>query len=278
MRFFEARTGARLPVLGQGTWRMGERSHERSREVSALQLGFDLGMTLVDTAEMYANGGSEEVVGEAVQGRRDQVFVVSKVLPGNASRKGTIRAAERSLSRLGIDCIDLYLLHWISGAHPVTETLHAFEALREQGKIRHFGVSNFDVADMVELDAAPQSAHVCANQVYYTLDKRGIERNLLPWCQERGIVVMAYSPLDHGRVGETAPLRAVAARHDVSVQELVLAWTLRNAGVVTVVKSSNPEHVRRNATAVDLSLRDEDRRDIDAAFPRPSRDVPLATA
>lgn len=257
---------------------MGERSQDRAREVAALQLGFDLGMTLVDTAEMYANGGAEGVVGEAIRGRRERIFVVTKVLPGNASRAGTKRAAARSLRRLGIDCIDLYLLHWISGAHPIAETLHAFEALREEGKIRHFGVSNFDVADMVGLDVEPQSTQVCANQVYYTLDKRGIERNLLPWCQERGIALMAYSPLDQGRLHEPDALRGVAARHDASVQEVALAWTLRHAGVVTVVKASNPLHVRRNARAVDLALRERDLREIDAAFPCPSRDVPLAMA
>lgn len=278
MRSFTARGGARMPVLGQGTWKMGERSGERAAEVAALQLGFDLGMTLVDTAEMYANGGAEEVTGEAIRGRRDQVFVVSKVLPGNASRQGTQRAAERSLRRLGIDCIDLYLLHWISGAHPVAETLEAFANLREQGKIRHFGVSNFDIPDMRDLDDVAHAADVCANQVYYTLDKRGIERNLLPWCQQHDIAIMAYSPLDQGTIREAGALARVAARHDVDVHSVVLAWTLRHEGVVTVVKASNPEHVRQNAASVDLKLSNGDLAEIDAEFPCPPHDVPLVTA
>lgn len=278
MRTLTARGGAHMPVLGQGTWKMGERAAARADEVAALQLGFDLGMTLVDTAEMYANGGAEEVTGEALRGRRDQVFVVSKVLPGNASLQGTQRAAERSLQRLAIDCIDLYLLHWISGAHPLAETLEAFALLREQGKIRHFGVSNFDVADMRELDDEAHGADVCANQVYYTLDKRGIERNLLPWCQKRDIAIMAYSPLDQGAVSGRGALTRVAKRHGVSAHAVVLAWTLRHAGVVTVVKAANPEHVRQNAAAADLRLSDDDLAEIDAEFPRPPNDVPLATA
>ncbi len=278
MRTFEARGGARMPRLGLGTWRMGERAADAADEVAALQRGFDLGMTLVDTAEMYGNGGAEEIVAQALRGRRDDVFVVSKVLPGNASRRGTLRAAERSLRRLGIDCIDLYLLHWRSGAHPVSQTLEAFEELRTQGKIRHYGVSNFDVADMEDMDAHPHAARVCANQVYYTLDKRGIERNLLPWCQKRKIAVMAYSPLDQGQLPVRDALRTVAARHDARVEQVVLAWTLRNAGMVTVVKAVRRAHVDANAAAWDLDLSEEDLQAIDAAYPRQSRDVPLATA
>ena len=278
MHFVEARTGVRMPVLGQGTWKMGERVDERAREVAALQLGFDLGMTLVDTAELYADGAAEEIVGQAIRGRRDAVFVVTKVLPGNASRQGTIRAAERSLVRLGIDCIDLYLLHWINGAHPIAETLHGFATLREQGKIRHFGVSNFDIDDMIGLEATANAESVCANQVYYTLSKRGIERNVLPWCQERQIAIMAYSPLEQGNIVEHGTLHRIATARGVSVQHVALAWTLRQTGVVTVVKASNQKHVRANAAARDWTLTDEELGAIDAAFPRPSHDIPLVTA
>ena len=278
MRDFEARSGARMPVLGQGTWKMGERASARSDEVAALQLGIDLGLTLIDTAEMYANGGAEEVVAQAIRGRREQVFVVTKVLPGNASRTGTVRAAERSLQRLGIECIDLYLLHWMSGAHPVSETLEAFETLREQGKVRHYGVSNFDVGDMRDMNDARHAERVCANQVYYSPRQRGIERNLLPWCQEREIAVMAYSPLDQGEVPRSPALDAIAQRHAASIQQVILAWTLRNAGMVIVVKASKSAHVRRNAAALEIQLSPEDLHTIDAAHPRPSCDVPLATA
>jgi diketogulonate reductase-like aldo/keto reductase len=196
-----------MPVLGQGTWRMGERRSARPAEVAALRLGLDLGMTLIDTAEMYADGGAEEVVGEAIRGRRDEVFLVSKVLPKNASREGTMRAAERSLRRLGTDRIDLYLLHW-EGSHPLAATLEAFTRLREAGKIVHYGLSNFDRDLMQEAESLPGGATLAADQVLYHLGKRAPEARLLPWCAERGVVVMAYSPLAQGRLRRRQALRA----------------------------------------------------------------------
>ena len=276
MHTYETRTGARLPRLGQGTWEMGTRRRERAREVAALQSGFDLGLSLVDTAEMYADGGAEEVVGEALRGRRDQVFVVTKVSPGNASRDGTVAAAERSLRRLHIECIDLYLLHW-EGRHPLAETLEAFVALQQQGKIRHFGVSNFDMEWMRATERAPHGSGVCANQVFYNLNRRGIERNLLPWCVARGIAIMAYTPLDQGRLLRHPVLGRVGRRHGVTPAQVALAWTLRTPGVVTIVKAAAPEHVRQNAAAAALVLGTEDERDLDAAFPCPDHDVPLET-
>lgn len=275
MRTVETRTGARLPVLGQGTWEMGVQRRERAREVAALQLGLDLGMTLVDTAEMYADGGAEEVVGEALRGRRDRVFLVTKVLPGNASRAGTMAAAERSLQRLQTDCIDLYLLHW-EGPHPLAETLEAFAQLRQQGKIRHYGVSNFDTQWMHAVEAAPQGSGVCANQVFYNLNRRGIERNVLPWCVERRIALMAYTPLDQGRL-QHAALERIARRHGVTPAQVALAWTLRLPGVVTIVKAADPEHVRQNAAAAELGIDRDDARELDGAFPCPDHDVPLET-
>jgi aryl-alcohol dehydrogenase-like predicted oxidoreductase len=282
MRQVITRSGALLGVLGQGTWEMGARRTERAREVAALRLGFDLGLTLVDTAEMYADGGAEEVVAEAMQGRRDEVFVVTKVLPRNASRRGTLSAAERSLQRLRTDHIDLYLLHW-DGPHPIAETLAAFAELRRQGKVLHYGVSNFDLKDMLEVERTPDGAAVCADQVFYNLMRRGIERNLLPWCIERKIAIMAYTPVEQGRLakpgrsGQRRALEQVAKRHGATLSQVALAWTIRTPGVVAVVKAAHPEHVRENAGAVELQLDVGDLRELDAAFPVPDRDIPLET-
>jgi diketogulonate reductase-like aldo/keto reductase len=263
-----------MPVLGQGTWQMGVDETERPREVGALRLGLDLGMTLIDTAEMYADGGAEEVVGEALRGRRDEVFLVSKVLPKNASREGTVRAAERSLRRLGTDRIDLYLLHWESKT-PLAETLEAFTRLREAGKIRHYGLSNFDRDLMQEAESLPGGAAVAADQVLYHLGKRGLEARLLPWCAERGVTVMAYSPLAQGRLRRRRGLAGVARRHGVTPSRVAVAWTLRLPGIVSIPKASSPDHVRDNAAALDLKLTSEDLAELDAAFPPPSPDEPL---
>ena len=268
------RTGAEMPVLGQGTWLMGEDPHRRAQEVSALKLGLDRGMTLVDTAEMYADGGAEKVVAEAIRGRRQEVFLVSKVLPDNASGRGAIRAAERSLQRLGTEWIDLYLLHW-PGRHPLEGTLEAFERLAEQGKIRHFGVSNFDLHEMVAAERLPAGGRVATNQVLYNLERRGIEQKLLPWCSLREIVVMAYSPLERGRLGQKEALEKVAKRHGVTPTQAALAWTLRRDGVVAIPKASRPEHVRENAAAAALTLTDEDLTELDRAYPTPLRELPL---
>lgn len=280
MRTFRARTGAVMPVLGQGTWKVGSDPRRHSQEVASLRLGLDLGMTLIDTAEMYGDGAAEELVAEAIAGRRDEVFLVTKVLPQNASSEGTLLAAERSLRRLRTDRIDLYLLHWES-AHPLEGTMAAFERLRESGKILHYGLSNFDTPDMEKSESLRAGGGVAANQVYYNLRRRGIERKLLPWCEERGIVVMAYSPLDEGRLvrgGALAgALSKVARRHGVSAATISIAWTLCHKAVVSIPKSSNPEHVRANAAAAGLALAAEDLSDLDAAFPAPSHDIPLET-
>jgi len=271
------RTGARMKRLGLGTWRMGEDSSKRSEEVRALRAGMDLGITLLDTAEMYASGGAEEVVAEAIAGRRDEVFVVSKVLPSNASREGTLRAAERSLRRLRTDRIDLYLLHW-DGPHPLAGTIEAFMRLRDEGKILHYGVSNFDTPDMEAAEALPGGGGIASNQVLYNLRRRGIERKLLPWCAERGVVVMAYSPFDQGMLPWGGALAEVARRRGVTQGQAALAWILGKEGVIAIPKASKLSHVEENAAAIDVVLTKEDLSDLDAAFPAPDRDIPLETA
>ena len=275
-------SGRTIPILGQGTWNMGEDPAARAAEVAALRLGLDLGMTLIDTAEMYGEGGAEEVVGEAIAGRRDEVFLVSKVYPHNASRAGVRAACERSLRRLRTDCLDLYLLHW-RGNVPLAETLEAFERLREEGKIRDYGVSNFDTDDMDEAAALPPGMQVAADQVLYNLIQRGIEWDLLPWCRARGIPVMAYSPLEstpdeQGPLLARAQLAEVALRHGVTPAQVALAWLLRQDGVVTIPKAVQPAHVRANRAALDLAprLTPDDMALLDAGFPPPARKRSLA--
>jgi diketogulonate reductase-like aldo/keto reductase len=268
-------SGVAVPVLGQGTWNMGERRASHADEVAALKLGIELGMTLIDTAEMYASGGAEEVVRDAVGSARDGVYIVSKVLPSNASRAGTIRACEASLKRLGTDRIDLYLLHWRGGV-PLSETVAAFEALQAAGKILHWGVSNFDVGDMGELAAVPGGNAVQTNQVLYNLESRGIDFDLLPPMGDQGIPVMAYSPVAQGALAENSGLARIAHRHGVSAAQVALAWTLRRPGVIAIPKATQLAHVRDNRAAVDLQLTAEDIADLDAAFPPPTRKRPLA--
>lgn len=271
MRTLQLAGGATVPVVGQGTWHMGENPAERGNEIAALRLGIESGMTLIDTAEMYGEGGAEEVVGEAIRSCRDEVFLVSKVYPHNASRKGVPEACERSLRRLGTDCLDLYLLHW-RGQYPLAETVEAFERLKEAGKIRRWGVSNLDLDDMRELDAPG-----CAvNQVLYNPQERGIEFDLLPWCQAQGIPVMAYCPLGQGGglLGHQAMLD-VARRHGAEPAQIALAWALRQPEVLVIPKSSNPAHVRVNASAAGLILSADDLAVLDKAFAPPSRSQPL---
>lgn len=263
-----------VPVLGQGTWYMGEDKRRAADEVAALRLGFDLGMSLIDTAEMYASGGAEEVVREAIAGRRDEVFLVSKVLPSNASRQGTIAACEASLMRLGTDHIDLYLLHWRGGV-PLAETIAAFETLQAAGKIGHWGVSNFDVDDMQELARVSGGADVQTNQVLYNLESRGIEFDLLPASQRANIPIMAYSPIGQGGFAADDRLAAIAQRHGVSTTQVALAWVLRHKGVIAIPKAVKPEHVRANRAAADLVLTEADLGELDAVFPPPRRKVPL---
>src|SRR6187399_2498652 len=224
-------TGEPVPALGQGTWRMGENPRQQAQEVAALQLGLDLGMSLVDTAEMYGDGGAEEVVAEAIKGRRDEVFLVTKVLPENASRRGTMAACERSLKRLQTDHVDLYLLHW-RGSHPLEETLQAFQELERQGKIRYWGVSNLDVDDMEELTQLTGGDTVATNQVLYNLSRRGIEFDLVPWCRQRRIPIMAYSPIEQGRLLTHRGLRGVAKRHEATPAQIALAWALQTGSIV----------------------------------------------
>ena len=278
-----------MPVLGLGTWRMGEVAGRRAAEVAAVREAIGLGYRLIDTAEMYGEGGAETVVGQAIgealrtgDVRREDLFVVSKVYPHNASRRGTRDACERSLKRLGFDAIDLYLLHW-RGKVPLEETLEAFVRLREQGKIRDFGVSNFDLDDMLEAAALPGGELVATDQVLYNLSQRGIEWELLPWCRERRIPLMAYSPLESnpneqaGLLGNPQ-LAAVARRHGVTPAQVAVAWLLRQENVVVIPKAVRPQHVRENRAALDLApaLTAEDLARLDAGFPAPQRRRPLA--
>ena len=269
-------SGELIPALGQGTWHMGEATHRRGDEIAALRLGLDLGLSVIDTAEMYGDGAAEQLVAEALGGRRNEAFLVSKVLPQNATWRGTITACERSLGRLRTDRIDLYLLHWRSSI-PLEETLEAFIDLVATGKIRYWGVSNFDVPDMEALTDLPGGATVATDQVLYNLAHRGIEWELLPWCRERNIPVMAYSPIGHGRMLQDSALAQVAARSGVTPAQVALAWLLRRNGIVAIPKASTPRHVRENRAAMDLRLSQQDLAVLDDAFPPPTALQPLET-
>ncbi|CDM58323.1 aldo/keto reductase [Rhizobium favelukesii] len=249
--------GIEVPALGQGTWNMGEKPSEAKSEMESLRAGLDLGMTLIDTAEMYADGGAERIVGEAIRGRREEVFLVSKVYPWNASRSGTIGACEHSLSRLGTDRIDLYLLHW-RGDQPLSETVEAFEELKASGKIGAWGVSNFDEDDMKELLGVPGGRNVAANQVLYNLSRRGIEYDLLPWCQERQIPVMAYSPIEQGRILHHPELIRVAKAYQATPAQVALAFLLERDDVMVIPKTSSAARAAENRDAVSLDITDED--------------------
>ena len=270
----ELPSGETVPQLGQGTWRMGENARKREGEIAALRLGLDLGLTLIDTAEMYADGVAEGIVAEAIQGRRDECFSVSKVLPENSTRAGTIAACERSLKRLKTDRIDLYLLHW-RGAVPLAETVEAFEALKQAGKVRNWGVSNFDTRDMEGLAAVRNGGDCASNQVLYHLGSRGVEWRLLDMCHAANVMVMAYSPLGQGPLLRKPALGKVAAKHGVDPGAVALAWVLRRPGVVAIPKAVEPEHVRANMKALDVRLDADDLKALDAAFPPPKRSTPL---
>ena len=274
MRTVTLKSGDEVPVLGLGTWRMGERRSERAAEVAAIRLGLDLGITLIDTAEMYGDGTAEEEVAEAIAGRRDGLFIVSKVYPHNASRAGAIAACERSLRRLKTDRLDLYLLHW-RGSVPLAETVEAFERLARDGKIRNWGVSNLDCADMADLAAVPGGGNCASNQVLYHLGSRGIEWQLLQACQREGVMVMAYSPLGQGPLLRQPALKSVAQKHGVDAGAIALAWVLRQPGTVAIPKAVRPEHVRANMPALHVTLDSDDLKALDAAFPPPARAVPL---
>ncbi|MET0567818.1 MAG: aldo/keto reductase [Hyphomicrobiaceae bacterium] len=274
MRFVTLASGEKIPALGLGTWHMGERRSDRVTEAKALQAGLDFGLNLIDTAEMYGEGGAEEVVAEAMVGRRDTIFLVSKVYPHNASRSGAIAACERSLKRLKTDRLDLYLLHW-RGSHPLAETVAAFEKLKSDGKLRHWGVSNLDTDDMAELRGITNGGNCISNQVLYHLGSRGIEWDLLADCAKHKVMVMAYSPLGQGAILRNTALASVARKHNVTPAVIALAWTMRHQHVVAIPKASNVEHVKANAAAADLKLDADDLKALDAAFPPPKRATPL---
>ena len=270
--------GESVPAFGLGTWHMGEDPGRAAAETAAIKLGIELGMTLIDTAEMYGNGVAEEIVAEAAAGLRDRLFIVSKVLPYNASQKGVVEACERSLKRLKTDRIDLYLLHW-RGSVPLAETLAGFARLQRDGKIRHHGVSNFSTEDMQEwvglANGSTGGETVASNQILYNLARRGPQWELIPWCRERGIPIMAYSPLDEGRIVGNRALRDVAARHGASAAQVALAWLLRQDGMIVIPKATREEHVRDNRRAADLTLDAADLAVIDRAFPPPKGRTPL---
>jgi diketogulonate reductase-like aldo/keto reductase len=266
--------GESVPAFGLGTWHMGEDRRRAAEEAAAVRHGIELGMTLIDTAEMYGSGGAEEVVAEASKGLRDRLFIVSKVLPYNASRNGVVEACERSLKRLKTDRIDLYLLHW-RGSVPLADTLAGFDRLQRDGKIRHHGVSNFNTEDMREWIGLAGGETVASNQILYNLSRRGPEFELIPWCRERGISIMAYSPLEQGRMLNNRALREVASRHDATPAQVALAWLLRQEGMIVIPKATRLEHVRENRAAADLRLGDDDLAALDRAFPPPTSRTPL---
>ncbi len=261
-------SGERVPALGQGTWMMGDSRARRADEIATLRCGIELGLTLIDTAELYGDGRSEQLVAEAVAGRRDEVFIVSKVLPSNASRRGTVAACERSLKNLATDRIDLYLLHWCGGV-PFAETLEALMALQRAGKIRHYGVSNLDLAEMKEWWKTPGGAATATNQLLYNLLRRGIEWDLLPWLAKRRVPVMAYSPLGQARLFKNAKFAALAKQSGVTPAQLALAWLLAQDNVMVIPKCSSVARVEENAAAREIALTAAQRAELDRIFPPP---------
>jgi len=275
MKHVEFPGGEKVPALGLGTWKMGVGDADETAQLRALMVGIGKGMTLIDTAEMYGDGRSEQLVAKAIESQRDRIFVVSKVLPGNASRKGTIKACENSLKNLNTTFIDLYLLHW-RGTYPLAETFAGFEDLKAAGKIRHYGVSNFDVDDLDELAAEVPEAQCAANQVQYNLSDRGIEWDLYPRCQKDGVAMMAYCPLGQGRLINNAGLGAIAQKHGVTNAAIALAFTLRLPGMISIPKSSHEKRVLENAAAADIVLDAEDLAALDKLFPPPRKKRSLA--
>ena len=273
-RSLPLRSGEKIAALGQGTWHFAENPGLRAEEVASIRLGIDLGMTVIDTAEMYGNGAAEALVGEAIAVRRSEVFLVDKVLPHHATREGTLRACEESLGRLGVDYIDLYLLHW-RGRIPLVETIAGFAELKLHGMIRYWGVSNFDIDDMIELSSVPGGDEVQTNQILYNLTRRGPEYALLPWLVQHGIPTMAYSPIEQGRLLEYSALQPIAQRHDATPAQIALAWVLQHDGVTAIPRARTLTHVRQNAAARDVELTHSDLRDLDRAFPPPTRPRPL---
>lgn len=274
--------GTQLPSLGLGTWRMGESARSRADEITALRAAIEIGYRVIDTAEMYGDGGAEEVVGQAVAQAlrtntvtRDQLFIVSKVYPHHANRAGIAAACERSLERLGLDRIDLYLLHW-AGPHPLRETIAGFGALQENGRIRHWGVSNFDTGEMNKLNSVAGGGRCAANQVYYSLGERGAEFDLLPWQCDRAMPLMAYCPLDQGGLATDPVLKEVGERHGATASQVALAWLMARPGVMVIPKAVREAHLRENFSAADLALDAADLGAIERRFPAPRRKTPLA--
>ena len=283
MRFVQLASGEKLPALGLGTWRLGETRRSRATEVAAVKAALHMGYRLIDTAEMYGDGGSEEVVGEALHDEmltrsisREEVTIVSKVLPSNASHAGVLRACERSLKRLKLDVIDIYLLHW-PGSAPLADTVAAFEQLRGEGRIRHWGVSNFDTADMQKLWRLAAGSNCVTNQIYYSASERGPEFNLQSWHRDHRVVTMAYSPIDQGALTRDVTFAAIGRRHGISASAAALAWVLRQPDIIAIPMSSSTDHLRENFAAADVQLTPEDLAQVDAAFPPPKRKRPLAT-
>jgi diketogulonate reductase-like aldo/keto reductase len=275
---FKLPSGKPVPALGQGTWLMGEKSSGQHTEIAALQRGIDLGLTLIDTAEMYGNGASEELVGKAIEGRREEVYIVSKVLPSNATTSGVIEACHRSLKRLNTDYLNLYLLHWRGGV-PLADTLKGFMQLKNKGDILDFGVSNFDTGDMKEVVSLTEGDEIVTNQVFYNLAHRGIEYDLARWCSERAISIMAYSPLEHSaqarrQMLEHPDLKAVAAEHHATPAQVALAWLLHQQ-VIVIPKAGTIRHVEENYGAIDMRLTKTDLKKLDHAFPPPGKKIPL---
>jgi diketogulonate reductase-like aldo/keto reductase len=274
MKIVTLPSGEKLPALGQGTWYMGDKRETRAEEISTLQLGLDLGLKLIDTAEMYGEGKAEELIGEAIAGRRDQAFLVSKVYPHNASRKGTIAACERSLKRLRTDCIDLYLLHW-RGNLPFGETLEGFLALQKAGKIRYYGVSNMDLDDMQELFSLPGGEAVATNQLLYNLTRRGIEWDLLPWLRGKRIPVMAYSPIEQSRLLRNPKLVEFTKRHGMTPAQAALAWLMAKGDIITIPKTGRRDRIKENLGALDYDFSADQLSELDRLFPPPKAPVPL---
>jgi diketogulonate reductase-like aldo/keto reductase len=282
MRTVRLRSGQAVPQLGLGTWRLGERSRDRAGEVAAVRFALDIGYRLIDTAEMYGDGGAEEVVGAALRDAieagdlvREDVTIVSKVVPSNASRRGTLAACERSLKRLGVDAIDIYLLHW-RGSQPLGDTVAAFEELRERGKIAHWGVSNFDVADLEQLHALDAGGQCTVNQVYYSASERGIEFDLLPWQRKRQMPIIAYCPIDQGALAADATFATIGRRRSATAAQVALAWVMRHPDAIAIPKASNEVHLQENLRAASIKLDAAELAAIDAHFTPPKRKRQLA--
>ncbi len=269
-------SGRSIPVLGQGTWMIGEDSHHRQAEIEALRIGLDLGLSLIDTAEMYAEGRAEDLVAEAIGNRRKEVFLVSKVLPQNATRRGVIEACEKSLRRLKTDYLDLYLLHW-RGTIPLRETLEAFQILKKAGKILDYGVSNFDVNEMEEATLLEGGNEIVVNQILYNLLRRGIEWDLIPWSHTHKVLLMAYSPIEQGKLLDHPMLKTIAARHRATPAQIALAWVLQQKGMVVIPKSGSVAHVKENVAALEIKLTKDDNRELNQSFPFPTHQMPLET-